>query len=506
MKRSIIRRSTMTASLVLASSLVLTGCFPGGGNGDDSGGASGDSRIKIAMLAPPSSGLSPYSDDVTKLSRWNVIESLIFLDEESAVQPLLATDWEQIDDYTWDFTIREGVKFHDGTELTAASVVNSFEKAKAADPGPRVLNGFEMTTEAVDDSTVRIVTATPDPVLLERLSNPQMAIFAESAYQQDGTVSAVGTGTGAFVLKDGGGTSTATLDRFDDYWGGAATAAGIDATYVPDGAARGAALRTGTADIVEAVPVSQAVLLDEALLHELPSSRTNSLYFNNESGVFADQAMRAAARAALDPEAVIESSYEGQADAAEGIFGPAIAWAAGLRGDVESSVDPADPNGATITLATYTDRAELPEVAVLVEQQLEEAGFIVEQDVREYANFEPAALNGEFDAMIVSRSTRLETGDPVSYLTSDFTCGGTGFTFAQVCDPEVDKLIQEAAIASGDERQEAVMAVEAALLQADRIAPMLHERVILGEVAGVTGTVRDPFERRLITNETAVSE
>lgn len=507
MKSNRISRVIVAAAALVTASLALTACFSGGGATTSPSGEGGDARISLAMLQPPRSGLSPLSDDATKLSRWSTTETLVALDADGQVQPLLATEWTEVDDVTWDFTIREGVTFHDGTEMTTASVVNSFEKALAATPRPRVLDGVDMTVTATDENTVRFVLGAPDPILPQRLSSPQLVVLSAAAYGADGTVTPKGTGTGPFVLADIGGTSTATLNRFDGYWGDKAKAAGIDVTYVNDGGARGAALRTGAADIVEAVPVSQLALLDPNLLHEVSMPRTTSLYFNNAEGVFADPAMRAAARAALDPEAIVQAVYEGNADAAKGIFGPAITWADKLRGDVASAVAPAAPAGATVTLATYSDRAELPEVAVVVEQQLEKAGFTVEQDVREYANFEQDAMAGAFDIVLASRATQLETGDPVSFLTSDFTCDGTGFVFAQVCDSTLDGLIATASGATpGEERQQDVMAVESYMLQRDMIAPLLHERVVQGEAAGVTDAVRDPIERRLITNMTAVAK
>ncbi|WOF23382.1 ABC transporter substrate-binding protein [Microbacterium betulae] len=502
MNRTNTRRTSTLGAVALTAALVLTGCFSGGGGGAGPSPEEGDGRIALAMLQPPRSGLTPLSDDAFKLTRWSTVESLVSLDDAGDAQPALATDWTQSDDTTWDLTIREGVLFHDGTTLDAAAVVNALQNALHASPRPRVLDGYELTAEAVDDMTVRIVTGTPDPILPQRLSSPQLVILAASAYGDDGTVDPTGTGTGPFELTEIGGTSTATLERFDDYWGGPAEAAGIDVTYVNDGAARGAALRTGAADIVEAIPVSQLALLDQALLHEVPMPRTNAVYFNNGEGVFADQAMRAAARAALDPESIVENVYEGHADITGGLFGPALPWAEDVRGDIASSVAPADPAGATITLATYSDRAELPEVAVLVEQQLEAAGFEVRQDVREYANFEPDALEGDFDAIIFSRAVLLETGDPVAYLTSDYSCAGT-FNFAQLCDPEIDRLIAAASAAEpGEERQKAIAAVEEAILQADALAPLLHERVVQGEGEGVAGALRDPRERRLITEDT----
>ena len=132
-----------------------------------------------------------------------------------------------------------------------------------------------------DGDTVAVTTGTEDPLVPQRLSSPQLSILAAKAYEGK-TVSPVGAGTGPFELTKVNGTSSATLDRYDDYWGGRAKAPGIDVKFVPDGTARAATLRSGEADIVEAVPVSQAALLDKDLVTEVPMPRTNTLYLNTE--------------------------------------------------------------------------------------------------------------------------------------------------------------------------------------------------------------------------------
>ncbi|WP_299257533.1 ABC transporter substrate-binding protein [uncultured Kushneria sp.] len=359
-----------------------------------------------------------------------------------------------------------------------------------------------MTIEADGDNAVQVRTEHTDPLVPNRLSSPQLAIMAAKAYGEDGRVNPIEAGTGPFVLKEINGTQSARLDRYDDYWGERAELAGIDADYVPDGTARAAALRTGTADVVEAVPVSQVALIDPELVHEVPMPRTNTLYLNTERGVFSDPTMRAAAREALDQAAIVRTVYEGRADEAKGLLGPALAWADGLRSPIEGRPEAADPNGASITLGTFTDRAELPEVAVLLEQQLKAAGFTVHQEVRQYAHIESDMLAGAFDAVILSRATMLDSGDPVAYMYSDFACEGS-FNIAQLCDPKVDEALARAAdLPTGPERRQAIIDAEAAILETDAAVPMLHERVIQGEAARVANTVRDPRERELITEHT----
>ena len=458
------------------------------------------------MLQPPRSGLSPLSDDAFKLSRWSTAETLVVLDDDAVARPALATDWSQTSDTTWRFQIREGVSFHDGTPLTAEAVVGALQRAAGASPVPRILKGVGLQAR-VDGDAVVVTTAAVDPLLPQRLSSPQLSILAPSAYAGDG-VSPIGTGTGPFRLVAVDGITGATLDRFDGYWGGRAKLAGIDVSFVPDGTARAAALRTGTADIVEAVPAGQVENPDPALVHEVPMPRTNTLYLNTATGPFADPSVRAAARAAIDRAAIIASVYEGRADEAQGLLGPALAWTAGARSTaayedlLTTRAAPAHLDRVPITLGTFTDRAELPEVAVLVEQQLEAAGFVVTQDVREYQFIEADALAGAFDAFILSRATVLDSGDPVAYFASDFACDG-GFSLSQLCDPGVEAAVTTASqSAPGAERQRAILAAEARILATDAAVPMLHERVVQGESRRVRDAARDPRERTLVTIDT----
>lgn len=498
------------AWLAALASVTLAGCFAGGDDtdSDDTG------RVSVAMLLPPRSGLSPFSDDAFKLSRWSTGETLVVLNADGEAQPGLATEWERVNETTWRFVIRDGVSFHDGTELTPEAVVGAISAANAASPVPRILDGVGLNASLADDTDeprdITVTTADPDPLVPQRLSSPQLSILAPSAYEGE-TVNPIGTGTGPFELTAVDGTSGATLDRFDDYWGEPARAAGIDVEFVPDGTARAAALRTGEADVVEAIPVGQAAQIDEDLIYEVPMPRTNTLYLNTARGPFTDPVVRAAAREAIDRATIVEQVYENRADEAAGLLGPALPWAAELRdtddyeATLDTRADAATIAGTPITLGTFTDRAELPEVAVQLERQLEAAGFVVTQDVREYQFIEADALAGAFDAFILSRATVLDSGDPVAYLASDFSCDGS-FNLSQFCDPAVDAAIDTASQTEpGPARQRAIMAAEALILARDSAVPLLHERVIQGESSRVSDAARDPRERLLITPKTRVS-
>lgn len=488
----------------LALTPLLTGCFASAG--DAQGGS--DARLRVVLAVPPAQALSPYSNDATVLGKLSVAEGLTSLDQNGAAAPALAKSWTRTDPTTWVFELRQA-KFQDGTPFTAESVVNALDHAGAAKTKPRVLSDVTLTAKADDADTVTITTKTADPVLPLRLASPALGIFAAKAYAADGTVNPAGTGTGPFKITKLTGKTGATLDRFDDHWGGKAKSAGIDVSWIPDGPARANALRSGEADIAEWIPTSQAKLLDQNTRHDVPSVRTDSLILNTAGGLFADESLRAAARAGVDGAALVDSVFGGYADAAQGLFGPAVPWASGQRVPVTGratapTVDEvrAKTQGKTLRLASYTNRAELPEAASVLQQQLEKAGFTVQQDVREYTQMEADLVAGKYDALVFSRVTLLDTGDAVAYLTSDFTSTGV-YNLADLKDPSVDQAVAAAAEESDTAaRQQKIMRAEAEILRTDAVIPLVNEKVVQGVSTRVEGVLLDPRERSLITLDT----
>ncbi|WP_329415273.1 ABC transporter substrate-binding protein [Streptomyces sp. NBC_00704] len=495
------RRPRVLAFLCLAP--FLTGCFASSGGGAGDGKASGGdgARLRVALAFPPAENLSPYGADATILSRLGVTEGLTALDANGSAVPALAASWRREGDRSWLFTLREAV-FQDGTDVTPAAVAASLGRAVAARPAPAALTGVALTAKAAGRAAVRVTTAAPDPVLPLRLSSPSLAVLAPKAYAaeggKEGAVDVAGTGTGPFEITRLTGTTAARLDRFDDYWGGRAQAPGVDVRFVADGSARANALRTGEVDVAEAVPVAQAAGLDAATRREIATTRTTSLHLNARSGVFRNPALRAAARAAVDASVLAEGVYEGHADAGAGIYGPAVTWAQGKRVQPSGRARAVAPGGASVTLATYDNRPELPEVAQVLKQQLERAGFRVKLEVREYSRLESDALAGRFDAVVGARNSLLDTGDPVSVLAGDFTCAG-GYNLSRLCDPDVDRAVGAAqAAADTDRRQDAAMAAEALILGTDAVVPLVHQRIITGVAADVRGVAPDPYERTLV--------
>ena len=126
--------------------------------------------------------------------------------------------------------------------------------------------------------------------------------------------------------------------------------------------------------------------------------------------------------------------------------------------------------------------------------------------MREYNQIESEALAGKFHAVLVSRSTVLDSGDAVAYMTADFSSSGS-YSMSGLSDAKVDAAISKAAaIDPGEDRRKAIMAAEQVILVTGAAIPIVHERVLQGEAAGVSGVERDPGERALITSATTVKK
>jgi peptide/nickel transport system substrate-binding protein len=500
--RTDMRTTSRGLIAALALTPLLAGCFAPSDSDDGAGaGAGSGGRLRVALAVPPVQALSPYSNDATVLSKLSVAEGLTALDKNGVAKPALAKSWKQDGDTTWTFELRKAT-FQDGTELTARSVVDALDHAGRAKPKPRVLSDVALTAKAEDADTVTLTTKSPDPVLPLRLASPALAILSAKAYAKDGAVSPVGTGTGPFEITRLSGKAKATLTRFDGYWGGKAKAPGIDVSWIADGTARANALRGGEADIAEWIPTAQAKLLTEGTRHEVPSVRTDSLILNTGSGLFTDASLRASARTAVDGSALVDSVFGGYADPAEGLFGPAVPWAADRRVKVTGRAEAA--TSARVKSKTEGRTLQLPEAATVLQQQLEKAGFTVKQDVREYTQMEADLLAGKYDALVFSRVTLLDTGDAVDYLASDFTSEGV-YNIPGLKDAAVDKAIRAAAAERDTERrQEKIMKAEAEILRTDAVLPLVHEQAVQGIATDVEGVILDPRERSLVDIDTRV--
>lgn len=187
--------------------------------------------------------------------------TLVGIDEQSRIVPVLAESWKATSPTEWRFTLRKGVTFHDGSPFDADDVVASFKRARTLPNASSPYLGAIRTIEDVradDPSTVIITTNKPDPIVFYGVAHIQIlpAKLANTATTDDFNTgrAAIGAGSYKFVSYQAG--NRLILERNPNYWGSPPLWDKVTFRFIPDDAARVAALLSGDVDLIDFVPPS----------------------------------------------------------------------------------------------------------------------------------------------------------------------------------------------------------------------------------------------------------
>lgn len=286
--------------------------------------------LKVAVQSMPSTLDANASVSNSGIQfYYNIYDTLIMRDssaETPTFLPGLAESWKQIDDLTWEFKLREGVKFHDGTTMNADDVVYSMnrvinqEDASYATSHSYLLGNFDRF-EAVDDLTVRAYTFNPEPLIENLLSDPNVGIsskeYCESVGLEAASLMPMTTGPYKVVSFDPG--NTVVLERFDDYWGEKAPFEKIEFKRVAEVISRITALQNGEVDFITNIPPDQEILLTsnpDIQVHGQLMSMYHIYRLNMSHELMDDKNFRAALDYSIDRQALVDSIWLGKAEAA----------------------------------------------------------------------------------------------------------------------------------------------------------------------------------------------
>jgi peptide/nickel transport system substrate-binding protein len=252
---------------------------------------------------------------------YNLYDALTRWDAALKLQPGLATSWKQLTETTWEFTLRPGVKFHDGAPLTAEDVKATLERNLVA--GKTVVQPGFATIESVqivNPTTVSIATKKPDPLLLLRLAQMGAQILPARLTTDEGVKELarrpVGTGAYRFVewVKD----ERLVMEANRDWWGWEGKSPGIERVVwkpIPDDFPRLVALEKGEVDIITNVPPDRMKAVADGRNTQIvssPSTRLVSFGINATQPPLSDRRVRQALHYALDVDAIIRNLYAGQ--------------------------------------------------------------------------------------------------------------------------------------------------------------------------------------------------
>ncbi|AKO99349.1 MULTISPECIES: ABC transporter substrate-binding protein [Marinovum] len=410
----------------------------------------------------------------------NVYDGLVrYKDGTLEVEPALATDWEINEDGTvYTFTLREGVRFHDGSPFNAEAVKFNFDRMLNEDhpfydTGPFPLSFFFSaveTVEALDEQTVRFTLNAPYAPFLSNLAYPTGLIVSPAAVEQHGAdFGRNPSGTGPFRFAEWRSNEAVVVEANADYWDGAPELQAVVFRPITDANTRTAEMLAGGIDLmVEVPPVALSEFQDDSYaVHEQAGPHVWFLILNAKEGPFADRRVRQAANYAVNKSALVSEVLEGTAEVAAGPTPPAFAWA------YNESLEPYpyDPDKARELIAEAgADGAELTfyvteggsgmldpiAMGTAIQADLEAVGFDVTIETYEWNTFlgeVNPGLEGKADMAEMAWMTNDPDTLPFLALRTEAWPDKGGFNSGYYSNPKVDELLEAARVATDQEER-----------------------------------------------------
>jgi peptide/nickel transport system substrate-binding protein len=242
--------------------------------------------LRMALSSEPSA-MDPHFHNLgpNNALTSHVFDRLVHFDPKHTPIPGLATSWKTVDDLTWEFKLRTGVKFHDGSPFTADDVIFSMERAPNVEnsPGSFALYVRGKTFTKVDDHTIRVTTKEPYPLMPNDMAT--IAIISKSAATgaktDDFNSGKAAIGTGPYKYAEFVKGDRYVIVRNDGYWGGKPKWDKVTIRPIKTGPARVAALLAGDVDVIEEVPTTDIQRLQKEGKVEIAQGISNRvIYFH----------------------------------------------------------------------------------------------------------------------------------------------------------------------------------------------------------------------------------
>lgn len=490
-------------SLSLAGAMLmgaLAGCG-GGGSAKQTPAPGASAPVATEPAAPAAqvlkygidtwpAGFDPHTISAVAAVRvfGQVYETLIDLNADMTFKPVLAESWETPDDVTYVFHLRQGVKFHNGREMTADDVKFSFERilgtgalgelAGALGNSGSYYGGIQ-SVEATDPYTVTFTLAAPNAAFMSTLTSFYGAIVCKEVVEEnDNSLATIETmcGTGPFKYKDSVVDNYITLEKNADYWqAGEPKLDSITYYLMADEGTRLAALQTGEINITTLSALNLDTVQGNDAIKVISYQSNNYTYlgFNFSNEKFQDKRVRQAMSMAVDRQAIIDYVYNGEATAST-FVAPAMGiwvWDAEqesplYKHDVEAAkklmeeAGYGENNRLTISMAAGL-LDSIRDTAVVLQQQLKEIYVDVEITNLESAEYVDAwgkmsTPESGFDTMCGQNGSGTDPNRAVNF----FFGTGSGANVWGYSNPEVDKLCADG-IATTDQAERVACYTEA---------------------------------------------
>ncbi|WP_432357152.1 glutathione ABC transporter substrate-binding protein [Sporosarcina sp. UB5] len=511
--------------LVLALSMILAACSGGSstsekeaGNDIDEGKGKGieGGDLVLAILSDASSLDPAGSNDVpSSVVQANIYETLVKRDDDNSIVAGLAEEWKAVDDTTYEFKLRKGVKFHDGEPFTADVVKMNLDRIRDAEVASPRYFLFEMISDVivVDEHTVQIKTEYPFAPLLAHLSHNGGGMVSPKSIEADYAAMKSGKDAGSVIGTNPVGTGYFKFDKWEpgaeiklvkneDYWGDKAHVDSVTFKVIPESPVRNADLEAGYVHIADPIQPNEVAGInagDFARVNQKASSSLAYLGFNSEKEPFNDPKVRRAVSMLVNKDDISEGVYDGFGIPAKGPLAPGIFGYNEDAKPIEYNVEEAKKllkeagyeNGFKSSIWT-NDNPQRQQIAVLMQEELKKVNIEVEIEVMEFGAYLEKTANGEHDMFILGWSNPTGDADYGMYALFHSSQHGSPGNRSFYTNPEVDKLLEEGRRESDpDERIKIYNKVQEHLIEDAPMAYLIHTEYLTGVSNKIRGFTID---------------
>ncbi|MBP2242714.1 peptide/nickel transport system substrate-binding protein [Cytobacillus eiseniae] len=453
----------------------------------------------------------------------NLFETLInFGEQDTEIEAGLATEWDTSEDgLKHTLKLREGVKFHDGTDFNAEAVVFNFERWSAGNAEQFYYYNSQFgdkidSVVAVDEYTVEFNLNTPIAPFYKNLAMSPFGIASPTAIETHGEKFQENpVGTGPFVFKEWKRNDRITIEKFADYWQeGLPKLDSVIFRSIPENSARLNALASGEVDLIDGVNFSDVPTIEgnpDLQVFERPTLNVAYLGLTNTRGPLQDKLVRQALNHAVDKTALIDAFYAGAADPAINPMPPVVA---GYNDAVEDyAYDPEKAkellkeagyeNGFEMELwAMPVPRPYMPDgqkVAEALQANFAAIGVKAEIVSYEWGTYLEKANNGEADTFLLGWTGDNGDADNFLYvLLDEDAIGSNNYTYYKN-DEVHDLLLKAQASPDQAEREELYKQAQVIIKDDAPWIPLVHSRPILAGKAGISNFLPHPVGSDLLS-------
>lgn len=477
--------------------------------------------LTIGMSTTPTT-LDPHEDSSApnNATSRHIWDSLINLTGSSANEPELATAWKAVDPTHWEFKLREGVTFHDGSTFDAEDVIASLIRAR-----DKPSQGFASYTRNIvnvtarDPMTVVVETSVPDPLLLNSVSRIRIiSADCADAPVQDFDSGKCAVGTGAYAFQSFAPGDRLVLKRNDTYFAGASHWSDVTLRFLPDDGARLASLLSNEIDIIETLPADGVARVEESADLQVINGQSSRLVYlgmdvSNDVSPFIkaadgsaldknplkDEHVRRAVLMAINRPAIVDRVMQKNGTVADQFVAEGYMGHSGAVEPVSYDQEAAKallaeagyPDGFSMTLHGPSGRyVKDSEVVQAVGQMLARIGIKTQVEVQPWSMYADAYSEGKFSFFLGSWGVNTgETSNPTVALvaTRDDEKGTGRYNGGGITDPEIDEVLAKAS-STLDEAERVPLLAKLSELTFGKLwlLPMHYENVVLGAKKSVS--------------------